>query len=181
MKRFPLLLLAIGILGAGFFYTKAKRENQTPNISPTPSMSQEEKYHIHAAFHVYKNDALQDFSSFEYMSVQPCSVDEEVDRAHESLEDWVHLHDFVGDIVHVHRKGITWGSLFENLKYEFAAKPIGFINGTQVEDILDQEIVEYDRALIIEGRGTSLAARLESMPTVDDIKSQESISELCGS
>src|ERR1700730_17097255 len=69
--------------------------------------------HFHAGFQVYVDDKLQDFSDFKYMHEAPCTVngkpltnnhvDEQIEKAH--------LHDQIGDVVHVHRLGATWSDL----------------------------------------------------------------------
>lgn len=71
--------------------------------------------HYHAGFVVYIDGNKQDYSGYQYMNITPCSEhnthkdpeDEQIEKAH--------LHDGVGEVVHVHRSGARWKDLFVNL------------------------------------------------------------------
>src|SRR3989344_8557320 len=69
--------------------------------------------HFHAAFHLYENNSLKDFGEFKYMHISKCTEDQEHVDEDPQLEK-AHLHDNIGDVVHVHRNNATWGDLFFN-------------------------------------------------------------------
>ena len=139
-----------------------------------------EEVHYHAGFQVYKNDVLQDFSGFEFMKVEPCSIEghEELDEAHEQLER-AHLHDAVGDVVHVHREGATWGDLFQNINVEINPTEV-YINGELFEgNFLSGQISPYDSAVIIEGESVDFEDKLQNAVSRDRIVEVEAVSENC--
>jgi hypothetical protein len=70
--------------------------------------------HYHANFAVFEDGKQVDFTKPSYMHISPCT-----DDGHESSDpkENVHLHDGIGNVVHVHAEGITWKTLFETLKY----------------------------------------------------------------
>jgi hypothetical protein len=142
-----------------------------------------EPVHIHAGFHVYKDDKLQDFSDFKYMHEMPCTVDgKPIEGAHpdEQLEK-AHLHDQNGDVVHVHRKGATWGDLFKNIKYPISKNAVVYNNGQRIENFLDREIVHYESVVIFEGKHMNDKKYLKDAVTKDRIVEVENGSETCGS
>lgn len=163
-----LLLLSIGAV----YRFKNIATSTTVLVSSEP----QEYVHYHAAFHHYKDGVLQDYSDFSYMSVKPCSLDDD-DHEDDPLEQ-VHLHDGNGEVVHVHASGITWRNLFQSLGVDLS-DPVLYINGEVVENGLDQVIGGYERTLILENTGYS-ESLLSQVPSIDDIKEAESSSELCG-
>lgn len=137
--------------------------------------------HYHAGFKVYIDGQLQDYSDYKYMNFVPCSEhDTKKSKAEEQIEK-AHLHDGVGDVVHVHRSGSTWGDLFTNIKVELPKdKELkGFINGVANEDILNAPIKEYETAIFVVG--SSDASHDKEIVSIDHIKEVEAKSELCGS
>jgi hypothetical protein len=136
--------------------------------------------HYHAGFAVFKDDRKVDFSGFEYMHVEPCTdVVDTHDSFSEIQQDKAHLHDFVGDVVHVHREGAKWRDLFRNIKYKLdydQAK--GFINNKEVENFETLPIKPYDSLVILIGENSS--NHLEDSVTQEYIKSKEKTSEDCG-
>ena len=141
----------------------------------------EKKVHYHAGFLVYIDGQKQDFSDMKYMNVKPCTDDpgKEV-HADEQLEK-AHLHDAVGDVVHVEAKDAVWGDLFKNIRYTFPkGKTVsGYVNGVVVNDILTYPIHPYDNALIIVGdnHGVNLGQTISK----EHIQEIEKKSETCGS
>jgi protein-disulfide isomerase len=63
-----------------------------------------ELYHIHANFKVYVDGKPVDFSLAKYQSTTA-----------NPLNPFVHLHDGNGDIIHVHKQGVTLGDFFKSL------------------------------------------------------------------
>jgi len=112
----------------------------------------EEKVHIHSNFKVYLNGEQIDFSVPMYQL-----------RA-----KTVHLEDGIGDVVHVHKKGITVGDFLETLEITFNDscfvsgflgdycnendKTVKFyINGDRNYQYVDYEIRNLDKFLITFG------------------------------
>src|SRR3989344_2605826 len=99
---FMMRLLAIALLlltGCRFF------ADHTPVPNPDPN-------HTHADFAVWVNGEKLDFSGAEYMS--GTSTDEQThDEVDEYLDEYLHLHDEVGHVIHRHKPGLT---LLEFLK-----------------------------------------------------------------
>src|SRR5688500_3050606 len=127
-KYFP-LIIALIILFIGFIFLKTKSQEK-----------HEEEIHYHAGFMVYIDGKLQDFSEAKFMSIAPCSEESDSHQAKSKVEEQLekaHLHDNIGDVVHVHRKGAFWGDLFKNIGFEFPDKKLkAFINGKPIADIL---------------------------------------------
>ncbi|MBP9670203.1 hypothetical protein KBD75_02275 [Candidatus Woesebacteria bacterium] len=147
--------------------------------SPT-SGDLHEGVHYHAGFRVYIDGVLQDYSDYKYMNFVPCSEhDEKKSPAEEQIEK-AHLHDGVGDVVHVHRSGSTWGDLFKNIQVELPKdKELkGYIGGALSENIMEAPITEYTTAIFIVGENQS--SHDKEIVSIDHIKEVEAKSELCG-
>ncbi len=170
------VILAAVVVGAFFF---ARHQSQPTAPKPAP-------VHYHAGFRIYVDDTLQSYSDMQFMEIAPCTPSEVPEDA------TVHLHNGVGDVVHVHKAGMTWQNLFHYLNSrapgtlpdgarlsELGIR--GYINGQLVENILAAPIVAYDSAVIIIGTDTGdLSKKLRSAVTVDDIKKAEASKENCG-
>src|SRR5215469_2242826 len=88
------------------------------------SLTTPQKTHYHAGFVLFVNNKKIDFSKAQYMSISPCILhsSESDDSSAASIQlDKAHLHDYVGDVVHVERTGAKWSDLFTNIHY-----PINF-------------------------------------------------------
>jgi hypothetical protein len=133
--------------------------------------------HFHAGFQVYVDDHLQDFSNFKYMHTKPCSVNEEVED--EQIEK-AHLHDGVGDVVHSHRDGGTYGDLFQNIKFSMSEDVVGYINGQQVPQVMKMQIVPNSSAVFFVGNNTDREKKVAVRVTQEHIREVESKSEDCG-
>ncbi len=143
-KVFILLLCALGII-AVFAYVKTR---------PSPPS----KIHIHAGFLVYIDGKLKDFSSDNYMNIEFCSVSKTKETPEETQIGKAHLHDHVGDVVHVHRTGAVWGDLFTNMHYAFpSGEPVvGYVNGQAVQNILIYPIRAYDTVIVVVGKNSGV-------------------------
>jgi len=177
MSRKVKIILSAAVLlisvGAVIWWRVASREDKVVG-SPL------EKIHIHAIFHVYVDDRLQDFSGLEYMNIKPCSEEPEVyDPADEQYEK-AHLHDYVGEVVHVHRAGAMWGDLFTNIGVRLASPSVAYVDGIEVADIMNTEIKADSRVLILVGEYGNPESKLEALPTIDLIREVENNSESCG-
>ena len=115
-----------------------------------------QKTHYHAGFVVFDNNKKIDFSKAQYMSLSPCILHNNApdDESPQSIQhDKAHLHDYVGDVVHVERTGAKWGDLFLNIHYPMDySKVTAYINGQKVSDIKDQPIVQNQSAVFFIGK-----------------------------
>jgi len=157
---------AVLVLGGAFFYF----------FSPT---SKEEAVHYHAGFQVYVDDKLQDFSDLKYMQVSPCG---RVFRRENDQIEKAHLHDTIGDVVHVHRTGAVWGDLFKNLGFDVGKESefVGYLNGNLQQDILLYPIIGNDSVVFFKGPIKDMNKKLQSRVTLDHIQEVEARSEDCG-
>jgi hypothetical protein len=170
----PLTLLIVAAVGIGaYFFTK--------NSSETPDHA---GVHYHAGFQIYVDDALQNFSDFQFMELKPCGPDDITD------EDTVHLHGGRGDVVHVHHAGMTWANLGQylversgaNLSEDDLQKTAveAYVNGQKVDDIMSYPIKAYDSVVVFIGKTTDIEGKLKNAVTVDYIKEAEKDKENCG-
>lgn len=141
--------------------------------NPTPKHT-----HTHAGFRIYLNGVLQDYSDPKYMNYTLCSEHDEQKTPVEEQMERAHLHDQVGDVVHVHRAEATWGDLLANINVDLGEDLSAYVNGEKVADIFDQEITAYSTAIFVLGEDNQVLGK-EVIP-IERIKQVESASELCG-
>lgn len=135
--------------------------------------------HYHAGFRVYINGIKQDYSKPIYMNFTPCSEHEqELSQEEEQIEK-AHLHEQVGEVVHVHRKGAKWGDLFTNIRVDFDEEVHGYINGVAVKEIMKEEITPYSTAILVVGEDNPVLGK-EQIPR-EQIAEVEKQGEICGS
>lgn len=137
----------------------------------------EAEIHFHAAFSVYKDNTIVDFSDAKYMYINPCTNDGE-EAENEQMER-AHLHGNVGDVIHVEQKHAKWKDLFKNLSYDVGSSVVGYVNGERVFGILNKNIHADDRALFFIGTYDVLEKKLEGVPSIDHIREVEEVSEEC--
>ncbi len=173
-KEIGVVVLGLALIATGIV-VRSRQNNDSAQI-----------VHTHAAFAVFHNGQPVDFSIPQYMSVEPCNDKEHAGKnspAQEQLER-VHLHDGVGDIVHVHRANVRWAELFMNLKYVFPGPPVVYRNGQKLDNSLAASIEPYDRILIVADDigqpAPDIATLMASVPAIDRIKAIEQTSETCG-
>ncbi len=173
-KHWP---LAFGVLGVIFGITIATAMSLKDNQPET------EAIHYHAGFQVYVDNELQDFADLKYMKQDPCGDKHEVTAslAEEQLEK-AHLHDVIGDVVHVHREQATWEDLFQNMEYDLPDEAlIVYVDGALAEgDALKQEIRPDERVIFFFGTNTDIEDKLADGVTLDRIHEIEQRSEDCG-
>lgn len=135
--------------------------------------------HFHAGFLVYADGALQNFSETKYMKIEPCNAKGSVVHEDEQLEK-AHLHNGVGDVVHVHRSGAIWNDLFKNIRYASPEKTAikGFENGKEIPNFLSSPIKPYESVIIIQGDASGI--ELSKFVTKDHIIEVEKKVETCG-
>jgi hypothetical protein len=150
--------------------------------SQNSDQQSQDQVHYHAGFQVYINDQLQDYSGFEHMKIEPCHEGEhpELTREEEQLEK-AHLHDGIGDVVHVHRSQALWQDLFINADIPIEQNVIVYINSKQVDDFFSREIQPYESVVIFQGENTDIEDKLAKAVTQDHIIEVEGMSENCGS
>lgn len=167
MKRSVLLAIFLfAVAGGSFYLLRAKKT---------------EGIHYHAGFVVLKDNAKVDFSDIKYMDVSPCTVDgKEVEHEDDQLEK-AHLHDNIGDVVHVHREGAKWSDLFTNIHYPLDySSAQAYLNGTALPNFQDITIRPYDSLVILINSDTA-ADPLSQAVTKQHIEETEKRSENCGS
>lgn len=140
----------------------------------------QEHVHYHAGFRVYIDNKMQDYSGYQYMNYTPCSEHDQKKTPEEEQMEKAHLHENVGDVVHVHRVGAVWGDLFTNIKVNLPADKeiVGYIDGKKVEEIMKTPIDPYTTAIILVGE-TDASRSAEIVPKTH-IEEVEKKSELCG-
>ncbi len=170
MKIITVLLLFLAVVG-GLWWQKNRLLHGDEKLG----------VHYHAGFLVFKNGIKQDFSDLKYMEVKPCGEGHEDELTPEEIQiEKAHLHDGIGDVVHVHRDEAQWGDLFTNIGVEMNASVAGYINNQSVHNILDQPIVAYDSVVMIEGDGIAVEDALKQSVSRERIVEAEQKSENCG-
>ncbi|MEK7558913.1 MAG: hypothetical protein AAB521_01245 [Patescibacteria group bacterium] len=120
-------------------------------------MAPVKKVHYHAGFVVFRDDKKIDFSDFKYMRVKPCSEDTEHEDSDEDIQaEKAHLHDLVGDVVHVEQENAYWRDLFINIDYKLDySKATTYINGNKVEQFGNLKIGPEDSLVVLIGNNKS--------------------------
>lgn len=137
-----------------------------------------EEIHYHAGFIVYVDGKQIDFSDTKYMNIIPCAAPGQEVKEDEQIEK-AHLHDNIGDVVHVEHEGSMWSDLFKNIHYDLPDSTKGYIDGVQVENILNQPITPYESVLFV--TGSSDGVDTKEIISREHIEEVESKSESCGS
>jgi len=160
-KLLILILVILAFAAGGYFFQK----------------KQTKKIHYHAGFQVYAEGKLEDFSAPRFMHIKPCGEDHR-SKAEEQL-DKAHLHDGVGNVVHIHREGALWKDLLQNLGYKLPEKVMisGYLNGKKVSNILESSINSYDSAVFFIGKVDEKL--LKNAVTKEQIMKAEKNTESC--
>lgn len=141
-----------------------------------------EEVHYHAGFRVYIDGQLQNYSAAKYMEIEPCTTSSHQEKEDDQAEK-AHLHDGVGDVVHVHRNGAVWGDLFKNIKVSFdpGKQVVAYQEGGGVlPDIFNQSIKPYQSIVILVGDQANAKELVKNAVTLEHIKDVEARSETCG-
>lgn len=136
--------MAIIVIGISGFIVSKKL------LTPT-------KVHYHAGFVVFQNDKKLDFTDFKYMRVKPCLEDKNVKETREDIQaEKAHLHDNVGDVVHVEEGGAIWTDLFTNIAYNLDySKVKAYENGKEINNFGSRKILPYESVVILIGENSS--------------------------
>ncbi len=140
--------------------------------------------HIHAGFHVYVDGQQQDFSGPRYMSLIPCSEGHKKLTPAETQLEKAHLHDQVGDVVHVHHEGATWGDLLKNINFSIDPNKslVAYSNGQPIDNLFTRKIQNHESVVVIIGDDHGQTEiHLANGVTAERIAEVEKASELCGS
>lgn len=113
-----------------------------------------QKTHYHAGFVVFEKNKKLDFSDVKYMFLEPCTVNKKGDDSAADIQiEKAHLHDNVGDLVHIERTGAIWKDLFTNIHYPLDYKKVAaYINGKQVQNFQLQSIHNDDSLVVFIGK-----------------------------
>lgn len=139
------------------------------------------KVHYHAGFVVFQNNKKIDFSDNKYMYIEPCSADEKNKKEDSTTIqiEKAHLHDNVGDVVHIERTGAQWRDLFTNIHFPIDyANATGYINGKKVSNFQEQSIRPFDSLVVFIGNND--ITHLQDTVTKDYIEKQAKKSITCG-
>jgi hypothetical protein len=139
-----------------------------------------QKIHYHAGFIVFKDDKKINFSDYKYMYEKPCTINgkENEENENDQLEK-AHLHDSVGDVVHIERKGATWEDFFQNIKYPLGKNASSYINGKKIQDFQKLEINPDDSLVVFIGNN-NINKDLKQAPGKKYIEKMGSKSKTCG-
>ncbi len=107
--------------------------------------------HYHAGFQIYQDGELIDFSDPAYMYLGSCGDMGSGD----SIQDQVHLHNEIGDVVHVHAPQITWADMFESLGLADQVSEVTAMSlDGEVKPVeMDAIIAPYQSAVFVIGSG----------------------------
>lgn len=159
-------LIDIFLIIGGIFWFLDRRDND-----------HKDEVHYHAGFQVYVDDVKQDFSDFKYMKIEPCGTDHS--EGDEQLEK-AHLHDNIGDVVHVHRDGAKWSDLFQNIAFTIESPVQGYLNGQLVPQVLTMPIIGNGSMVFFVGDNTDIPQKVAGRVSQDHIIEVEAMSEKCG-
>ncbi len=125
------------------------------------------KIHYHAGFAVFNNNQKIDFSNIKYMYEKPCTLTGKATETDSNNQlEKAHLHDQVGDVVHIEQAGALWKDLFTNIKYPLDyAKTQGYINHIKITNYQNQAIHNNDVLVVFQG-SNNISKDLPQEPTV---------------
>ena len=160
------LILGILLLSALVYFFYPKQKKAAP--------------HYHAGFYVYADGALLDFSGNEHMHTTYCEFDSASNNTFDSSDEKAHLHNNVGDVIHIHKVGVKWIDLFDSIGYHFPSdKSIkGFKDGHEVNNILQTVVEPYESIIIAIGDIKNVD--INRYVSKAHIKEVEAKSEYCG-
>jgi hypothetical protein len=138
------ILLAVVLVGISTFFIVKK-------------LLRPQKIHYHAGFVVFQNNKKLDFSDNKYMFIEPCTLNKKDDASGADIQiEKAHLHENVGELVHVERTGAKWQDLFTNIHFPINySQTTGFINGKQINDYQLDPIKPYDSLAVFIGKNDS--------------------------
>lgn len=138
-----------------------------------------EEVHYHAGFTVYQNNQKVDFSDLKYMTISPCVAEGTEQPEEDEQNEKAHLHDNIGDVIHVEAPGALWKDLFTNIRYPIDyASATAYMNGQKVEDFSSRPIQPDESLVIFIGDNDMQFATMAA--SVSYIEEQAKKSTTCG-
>lgn len=167
-----MLMCLLGVALAGSLFLIRRNSPASPD----------ETVHYHAGFQVYVDGVKQDFSDTKYMLITPCSANPTKPVAEDPQLEKAHLHDGIGDVVHVEHSGATWGDLFQNMHYTFEANKsvVGYVDNQSINNILSTPIQSNQSVVIVVGNQENAQEYLKNKVSQEHIAQVEKKSESCG-
>ena len=124
--------------------------------------SPEKGVHYHANFAMYLNGQREEFKDiFYYIGAESCTGESE-----HATNPYAraHMHDMVGDVIHVEDEAVTWGQFFQNIGWIVDSKVIRtpdqifladsqnkltfMLNGEATDKVINSVIGDKDRLLV---------------------------------
>ena len=99
------------VIGAGAGYYNWQQQASSPSNEAV-----QEKIHYHTGFLVLQDGEQLDLTSDEFMYFKPCGLDEGLVEA--TPNDRVHLHNGIGDVLHIHDDPVALEELLISLKLD---------------------------------------------------------------
>lgn len=138
-----IILLALVLVGISAFFIAKK-------------LLRPQKTHYHAGIVVFQNNKKVEFSDNKYMFIEPCTLNENKKDDVSDMDiqiEKAHLHENVGELVHIERTGAKWEDLFTNIHFAIDySQTTGFINGKQISNYQLQSIKPYDSLVVFIGK-----------------------------
>lgn len=114
-----------------------------------------DEYHVHAGVRIYSDGELLDFSGGEYMHIEPCSIDEEEIGKELLVQDMVHLHSNIGDVLHIHSEAAQWRHVLEYLRIQNQEPNLSkvYVNGNleNSSEFMNRKIFNEESVVIVLG------------------------------
>lgn len=141
----------------------------------------QKKIHYHAGFVVIANNKKVNFSDWKYMNIKPCDLGEGMQKPQEDEQlEKAHLHDQVGDVIHIEREGALWKDLFINIHYPIDQTEVtAFIDGEKVMNYEQIAIKKNDRLVLFIGTN-DIGKGLKQTPSKSYIELMGEQSKTCG-
>jgi protein-disulfide isomerase len=121
--------------------------------NPKPTAPATSEYHVHANIKVLVDGTPIDFTQAKYQSEEG-----------KELNEFIHFHDGKGDLIHIHKKGMTLKDLFTSLKLDFSGKEVAlYVNGKLNPNNDAYEPQDLDKLLIEVGPIASVDTDIKSV------------------
>lgn len=136
------------------------------------------EYHAHAGFQVFIDNKLQDFSGVGNMYFKPCGlVPDEI----KTLKDKVHLHDQIGDVLHIHDATISWKDAMDSIGVVTGSGATFYVDGKEDNLLLTEKITEFESASIFIGKNTDIEKKVAGRVTKERmVEIENKKAENCG-
>ncbi len=144
------------------------------NIATAPTHD----FHIHAGFQVYIDNTLVNFSDVRFMYFKPCGLAKDEIK---TIKDKVHLHDQIGEALHIHDKDVTWKDAMDSLGVVTGSGATFYVDGTKDTLLLSEKIQAFQSASIFIGKTTDIEKKVAARVTKDRlVEIEKQKGENCG-